>query len=137
MCAYWSGQYASSMEEFGRPRRLERAGGWVLERPIAGFEDRDAVGCYPLFACRRWDRLGDDLAGLGDLVSLVLVADPFGDFDPARLGALFNRGVVPFKRHHVVELGPPVESLASSHHRRNARKALSLVEIEPVDDPSR
>jgi hypothetical protein len=137
MCAYWSGQYASSMEEFGRPRRLERAEGWVLERPIPGFDDRDAMGPYPLFACRHWDRLAGDLAGLGDLVSLVLVADPFGDHDPASLDALFNRGAVPFKRHHVVELGPPVESLASSHHRRNSRKAMPLMEIEPIVDPSR
>lgn len=136
MCGYRSGQYAASLEEFGTPRRLPGSGGWVLERPIPGHDDRDATGCYPLFDCRDWGRLAGDLAGLGDLVSLVLVADPFGDHDPATLGACFNRGAVPFKRHHVVELGPPVESLADSHHRRNARKALSMMEVERPEDPS-
>jgi Acetyltransferase (GNAT) domain len=137
MCAYRSDQYASSLAGFGRPRRLERSGGWVLEQPIPGLDDRDAMGCYPLFACERWGALEEDLTALGDLVSLVLVADPFGDFDSSRLDSCFNRGLVPFKRHHVVELGPPVERLASAHHRRNARKALGLMEVERVQEPER
>lgn len=137
MSGYRSDPYASSLAEFGHPRRLERSGGWVLVRPIPGSGDRDAMGCYPLFACRDWFALGDDLAGLGDLVSLVLVADPFGDVSPEWLDGCFNRGAIPFKRHHIVELGPPVEHLASSHHRRNARKALDLLEIERIEDPTR
>jgi hypothetical protein len=137
MHAYQSGQYAASLAEFGTPRRLPGSGGWVLERPIPGLDDRDAMGPYPLFACGRWDRLAGDLAGLGDLVSLVLVADPFGEVDPATLGACFNRGAVPFKRHHVVELGPPVEALAGPHHRRNARKAFPLLAVERVEAPAR
>src|SRR4051812_46429193 len=137
MCAYRSGEYAAALAEFGGPRRLPGSGGGGLEREIPGLDDRDATGCYPLFARRRWDRLADDLAGLSDLVSLVLVADPFGDHDPASLDACFNRGAVPFKRHHVVELGPPVESLAAPHHRRNARKALAMVDVERPEDPAR
>ncbi len=137
MCGYQSEEYARSLDEAGTPRRLERSGGWVLDRPIAGRPDRDAMGCYPLFACRDWSALAADLDGLGDLVSLVLVTDPFGDFDPSRQGAWFNRGAVPFKAHHVVELGPPVERLASPHHRRNARKALDRMAIERLDDPTR
>jgi hypothetical protein len=110
----------------------------VLERTIPGHADRDATGCYPLFACRDWHRLADDLTDLqSDLVSLVLVADPFGDDQPGLLEACFNRGVVPFKRHHVVEFGRPVAELASRHHRRNARKALGAVAVEQVDDPAR
>ena len=137
MRGYRSGEYAASLAEFGTPRPLGGSGGWVLDRPIPGQDDRDATGCYPLFACRDWSRLAGDLGGLGDLVSLVLVADPFGDFDPARLGSWFNRGAIAFKRHHVVELGPPVESLAAPHHRRNARKALGRVEVERSEDRGR
>jgi hypothetical protein len=135
MCAYRSGQYASTLGEFGRPRRLENAEGWVLDRAIGGESDRDrdAMGCYPLFGCSRWDRLPLDFEGLGDLISLVLVADPFGDFEPSTLDAMFNRGVMPFKRHHVVELGSGPGATASAHHRRNARKALGLIEVERIE----
>jgi hypothetical protein len=136
MGAYRCGEYAASLGEFGRPRRLEAAEGWVLQRPIPGLPDLDAMGCYPFFACRRWDRLAEDLETLGDLVSLVLVADPFGDFEPSTLAETFNRGLVPFKEHQIVELGLPVESLADAHHRRNARKALGLVEVERVERPA-
>ena len=36
-------------------------GGSILERPIGALPDRDAMGCYPLFACQDWSRLADDL----------------------------------------------------------------------------
>ncbi len=71
--------YAASLAEHGTPRRLPASDGWILERDIPGFTGRDAMGCYPLFCCGRWDRLADDLRELGDgLVSLTLVTDPFG-----------------------------------------------------------
>ncbi len=133
MTGYGSEEYAWSLAEFGRPRRLERSGGWILARAIPGrAEDVDAMGCYPLFACPGWSALAADLAEVRDLVSLVLVADPFGPLDP---GA-FNRGAVPFKDHHVVELGPAVDRIASAHHRRNARKALDRLTIDRIDDPA-
>jgi hypothetical protein len=109
----------------------------VLVRPIPGSDASDAMGCYPLFACPRWTALADDLAEQDDLVSLVLVADPFGDHTPELLDACFNRGAIPFKTHQVVELGPPVETLASSHHRRNARKALASMTVERALEPWR
>jgi hypothetical protein len=137
MFGYQSAHYALSLAEFGRPRHLERSRGWVLARPIPDSDAFDAMGCYPLFACRRWDSLTDDLVDLSDLVSLVLVADPFGDHSPEQLERDFNRGAVPFKNHQVVELGPPVETLASAHHRRNARKALGSMEVERVEDLSK
>jgi hypothetical protein len=135
MGAYRTGEYAATLDEFGRPRQLGASGGWVIERPIPRSADRDAIGCYPMFASRDRSRLADDHRMLSDLVSLVLVADPFGDFEPSALAGSFNRGVVPFKRHHVVELGPTVETFIDPHHRRNARKALGLVEVERVDRP--
>ena len=49
--------YAESLAEFGVPRLLPRSGGWILERRIESFPDRDAAGCYPLFSCRDWSRL--------------------------------------------------------------------------------
>jgi hypothetical protein len=137
MNGYGSAQYAEALAEFGRPRLLPACGGWLLERAVPGQPDRDAMGCYPLFSCRSWGRLGDDLDALrGELVSLVLVADPFGDHDPATLSNTFNAGALAFKQHYAVEVGPPVERLACPHHRRNARKALRMLDVERVEDPS-
>ncbi len=134
---YAHGDYAASLAEFGRPRLLPRCGGWVLEREVPGAADRDATGCYPLFACRDWSGLADDLRDVGrDLVSVVLVADPFGNHDPALLERTFNYGVLPFKEHHIVQFTEPLERSVSSHHRRNVRKALRVVQAERIEDPS-
>ena len=54
MHGYLSQEYAAAFAEFGTARRLPRSGGWLIERPIAGTDDRDAMGCYPLFSCADW-----------------------------------------------------------------------------------
>ena len=52
--------HAASLAEFGTPRELPRSGGWLLERAIPGAAARDAMGAYPLFACRDWTSLRAD-----------------------------------------------------------------------------
>jgi hypothetical protein len=129
--------YADSLSEFGAPRPLPASGGWVLERGIPGSGGaRDAMGCYPLFSCRDWSRLRLDLDDLeGKLVSVALVADPFGAHDAELLRDCFRDAVVPFKEHYVVDLGRDVEEFAHPHHRRNARRALREVSVEECADP--
>jgi hypothetical protein len=46
--------YATSLAEFGRPHELIQSSGWILERAVPGTDVRDAMGCYPIFACRDW-----------------------------------------------------------------------------------
>jgi len=129
--------YAESLAEFGVPRLLPRSGGWILERRIEGFPDRDAAGCYPLFSCRDWSRLRSDLDDLsGELVSIALVADPFGEYDAARLEDCFGEVVVPFKQHFVVDLSRAPEEFVHAHHRRNARKALRELRVEECANPA-
>ena len=93
----------------GRPIRwLPASGGWLLERPIAGSDYRDAMGCYPLFVCRDWGGLAADLEPLRhELVSLALVTDPFGQYDEALLHGCFDV-VMPFKPHFVADLSQPI-----------------------------
>lgn len=130
--------YASSLAEFGEPRLLAASGASILERPIAGTDRRDAMGCYPLFACPDWSGLEGDLAGLGsELVSLCVIADPFGAYDPALLGRCFPDLVRPFKQHHVIDLSRPGDDFISSHHRRNARRAARSLQVEPCPEPKR
>jgi hypothetical protein len=128
-------RYAASLAEFGSPRALPRCGGWVLERPIAGGPFRDAMGCYPLFACQDWTRLAADLDAIGgNLVSLALVADPFGAYDEALLRRCFDR-VIPFKEHFVVDLRQRQDHALPSHHQRAVRAALREVAVERCCSP--
>ena len=130
-------EYAHSLAEFGVPRELPLCGGWVLERPIPGQPNLDAMGCYPLFFCQDWSRLDPDLAGLsGDLVSLSLVTDPFGDYDEELLRRCFDV-VIPFKEHFVADLRQPITAIVSAHHRKYARRALRDVTIDICTEPAR
>lgn len=135
---YAHSDYATSLSEFGRPRLLIRSGGWVLVRDIPGTDARDAMGCYPIFSCRDWSLLEKDLNDLDDeLVSLVLVADPFGSYTREILSRTFRDLVVPFKGHFIADLRHPAKSFVSKHHYYYARKALATVKVEVCPDPVR
>ena len=128
--------YAASLTEFGTPRWLPAAEGWILERPIRSTGATDAMGCYPLFACGRWDALADDIKDLrSTLVSLLVVCDPFGAHDAVRSSGCFDV-MRPFKEHFVVDLSQAPESFASPHHRRNVKKAERQLEMEWCPDPT-
>jgi hypothetical protein len=138
LSGYADPSYAESMSEFGRPRELPRCGGRLLERDIPGTPHRDAAGCYPLFACRDWSALPDDVAALGDgLVSVAMVTDPFGAYDEALLRRAFPDVCFRFKEHFVADLTRPVESFVAEHHLRNAKRALAALEVEVHDAPTR
>lgn len=127
--------YAAALAEFGEPRQLPRSGGWLLERSIAGTPYRDAMGCYPLFACQDWSELEADLNDLQDLVSVALVADPFGNHSAAQLRQCFPDLVVPFKEHLVTDLTQGPESFVDTQHRRKARRALERLVVEHCEEP--
>jgi len=132
---YTHRQYAESFSEIAVPRELSRSGGWILERAIPGSQLRDGMGCYPLFACLDWAGLQDDLQRLADqLVSLTLVADPFGNFTEDLLRRSFDV-VVPYKQHYVTDLSQPIEGWIGRRHRRNVEKSLSRVQLEVCPDP--
>jgi hypothetical protein len=134
MNGYLNPLYAESLSEFGIPCRLSRCGGWILERQIPGFPDKDAIGCYPLFLCEDWSRLPIDLEMLKEeLVSLSLVTDPFGYYDSELLQRCFDV-VIPLKEHFVVDLDQPTH--LPRNHRYYARKALEKVSVELCHDPT-
>lgn len=131
MTGYLHENYAHSLAEFGTARQLPQSGAWILERAISGSSHRDAMACYPLFCCRDWSKLQDDLDNIGqDLISLSIVTDPFGNYSEAGLKACFPDKVIPFKQHFIIDLQQPVDELLSTNHRRNIRRALSIVEVE-------
>lgn len=129
--------YAASFEEFGTPRRLAGAEGWLLERPIPGSDLRDAMGCYPLFCCGQWDRLGADIDALGtDLVSVVLATDPFCPVGLDELARTFD-SVISFKEHFVADLDAPIEQIVKRSHRATVRRAQKTVAVSVCLEPWR
>lgn len=133
---YESYAYAGSFAEFGSPLVLPRAGGWLIKRAIGKSGFADAMGCYPLFCCREWDALPEDLDALrGELVSAVLVTDPFAAVD-ARVLQSFDHAR-PYKDHFVIETGSPPASFVSRSHRIQAARALRKVTVEICPEPSR
>jgi hypothetical protein len=130
--------YAESLAEFGTPRFLAGSGATLLERTIPGCTARDAMGCYPLFACTDWSKLEADLEAAGrDWICLSVVTDPFGRYDRACLARSFPSWLRAFKEHHVVDLAVPEQDRTSDHHRRNARRARRVVEVETCAEPTR
>jgi hypothetical protein len=137
MSGYLDHVYAESLSEFGTSRLLGQCRGWLLEREIPQSNERDAMGCYPLFACENWSYLKSDLQQLaGDLISVSLVTDPFGEFDVEYLRDCFPDVMKPFKQHFVIDLAQPLESFVHTHHLRNARKASRQVDVEHCIEPS-
>lgn len=134
---YLHARYAESLAEFARPRRLTASGGWILERAIPGQQARDAMGCYPLFTCHDWTALASDLDHLDqNLVSLVVVTDPFGKYTEQLLTQAFPDVLLPFKQHLVSDLEQERESFVTNHHRYYARKALEKITVEHCPDPT-
>ena len=83
---------------------LPKSGGWLLTRRIDR-DQADAMTAYPLFACLDWRSLKSDFDQLGkSLVSIVLVTDPFGEYDEALLSDSFGDLVTPFKSHYACDL---------------------------------
>lgn len=130
---YAHAQYAHSLAEFGSPRKLTASGGWVLIRDIPGAGGlRDAMGCYPLFACPNWAGLPEDIEALraDGVVSLVLVADPLTS-PPADLLAWTFDGVCrPFKTHYLVDLQEGSSLNISEHHRREISRSAGRLSLE-------
>jgi hypothetical protein len=127
--------YAASFDDIAKPCELPACGAWILERAIAGSDLRDGTGCYPLFCCRDWTRLGDDVAELaGTLVTVTLVTDPFGDFRVRDLQHVFDV-VRPFKQHYVTDLARSAELPATRRHRRNTARAARSVAVDVISAP--
>jgi hypothetical protein len=95
------------------------------------------MGAYPLFTCADWSQLPADLDELShELVSLALVTDPFGAFEPESLHESFDL-VMPYKQHFVTDLSLPREAIVSKHHRKRVRQAFRHLDVELCPEPLR
>ena len=132
---YGHRDYAQSLAEFGTPVALPRCGGWFLRGAVPGTTEHDGVGCYPLFACRDWAGLREDLAALGDsLLAFALVTDPFGHYSEEYLRDCFDL-VKPFKSHCVTDLSLTPRDFLPRSHVRNVASATKAVVVEQCHHP--
>ena len=135
LTGYLHPDYALSFSEVAVPIVLPHSGGWLLKRSINGSALVDGMGCYPLFCCNDWHALPQDIKSLqSELVSIVLVTDPFGKYSPEQLTSCFDV-VTPFKDHFVIEAGRPLEAFITKSHRGHARRALREVHVERCENP--
>ncbi len=132
---YLHPNYAESYMEVGDVRYLRRSGAWLLNRSIPGSERVDALVGHPLLICRDWGALSDDLAetaALADVVSVTALTDPLAPVGEATLSDAFPDMVRVHAQHFVVNLP---RFWPSREHRRAARRALRLVEIDIEESP--
>lgn len=135
LTGYLHPDYALSFAEFATPLKLPTCGGWLLKRTVNGDVGDDAMGCYPLFCCKSWHMLQKDIEALrSQLISIVIVADPFGDHTEQSLKTCFDFAV-PFKDHYVIETGQPLDEFVNKSHRRHALRALREVRVEICPKP--
>jgi hypothetical protein len=108
----------------------------LLERTVGSNSIKDLTGCYPLFVCADWAGIATDLRNLSDeFVSVVLVTDPFGSYDEAKLTQCFPDLALPFKHHFVRDLRIPETHDIAAHHMRNIRKGLRNVDVQISSNP--
>lgn len=136
MLGYGHPLYAASFQSISQPMELKRSGAWILKRKIIGTSSYDAMGCYPLFCCRDWSSLKQDFKDLNkNIFTLAVVTDPFGEYKYEDLQNIFNHIAAPYKEHFVIDLSQEPRTYISSHHQRNARKALKNVRVESSSQP--
>ena len=136
MFGYAGEEYARSLTQIGEALPLTKSGGWILTRGLNGERDRDATGCYPLFSCKEWSRLDDDLQNLpNDIVAVSLVADPAADVTMASLEKAFPDVCYHYKDHFFADLTRPLTSFVSEHHQRNAKRSSKTLRIEMLANP--
>jgi len=129
-------RYAESLFETGSPLRLEKSGSWVIRRKIAHTSMEDGMGGYPIFACKNWRNLSNDLRDLStELVSITLVTDPFGEYTFQLLKDIFQDVVIPFKDHYIIDLNLLPDQFVSEHHRYYSRKSLREIKVGICPDP--
>ena len=136
MTGYLHPLYAKSLSEFGTPIELPECGGWLLERRIPNSDLKDAMGCYPLFCCADWSRLGSEIERLRrGYVTVSLAVDPFAPVTVAELSENFQLVNV-LKKHLVIDTAAsPDHHHISWHHRYYAKRALKQMQVSVVDDP--
>ena len=128
--------YAESFSDIGEPLYLPRAKGWLIKRPIPNTPLFDAMGPYPLFFCKNWNCLIEDIESIKDQVCTVaLVIGPFEDIPKEAFKHHFDI-FRSYKDHYILDTTLPYCEIISKSHKREARKALNKIKIDLQISPN-
>ena len=133
---YQHSLYAQSFSEIGIPIFLPKSKGWLIKRQILNTSYFDAMGPYPLFFCKDWGLLIEDLEALKEqIVSVSLVISPFSVLPQEDFKRYFDQFHT-YKAHYILDLSLPLISTISKNKRRNAIRALREVSVDLVKSPN-
>lgn len=119
MVGYSSEYYYRTLDRVGQPLFLPRSQAWGLVRNIPNTSYRDLSASFPFLRAISPNRITEDFADLpDDVVTAVVVTDPFSEADPNMLNHSFNAGLTFFKKHYVVN----VQSYATDVHHEHLNK---------------
>ena len=109
----------------------------MLERDVPGGGYQDAMGLYPFFSCKNWDKLRTDVEEIqNELVALSLITDPMAEVDQGLLASIFPEHCRMFKEHFAIDLTQPsVHKTFSTNHKRNAQKAFKQLDVRRCSKP--
>ena len=128
--------YAQSFSEIGTPIFLPKSKGWLIKRQIPNSPHFDAMGPYPLFFCKDWGSLIEDLEALQDqIISVSLVISPFSVFPQENFKWYFDQ-FHKYKAHYILDLSLPFNLTISKNKRRNAIRALRKISVDLVKPPN-
>jgi len=133
---YHHPSYAESFSEVGEVRHLRGSGSWLLTRPIPGSDRRDAFVGHPRLVVRDARALHEELqaiASLADVVTVTALTDPLSTLDEELLRPSFPDLVRVAAQHYVADL---LSFWPARDHRRAARGALRLVDVDVEDAPA-
>lgn len=136
MDGYQHHLYAKSFSEIGEPLFLHRANGWLIKRQIPNSPLYDAMGPYPLFFCKNWDFLIEEIDSIKDQVlTVALVIGPFEDIPKEAFTHHFDI-FQSYKDHYVLDTTLPYHEIISRSHQHAALKSLRKIEVDLQISPN-
>jgi hypothetical protein len=135
MNGYLHPKYSESLLNIGQPIYLPRSKGWLIKRSIPGTDYFDAMGPYPLFFCENYQNICDDLDELREeLVSVSFVIDPV-TYPLFKYSTNCLDVFTAYRNHYLLDLTLPFSETISKNKRRNARRALRILEVDIDQSP--
>lgn len=128
--------YAQSFTDIGEPVVLPKSKGWLIKRRVPHTDYCDAMGPYPLFFCKNWEAVTEDIESIkGEIVSVTLVISPFSPFPSSKIQNYFDI-VVSYKDHFILDTQVPLNESISKNKRRNAKRALRNLTVKHRISPN-
>ena len=129
--------YINSFAHLDQQILFKECGGKLIQRKIPNTGYTDLHGTYPLFFCKRIDKINKDFHALSDTnhVSVVFVSDQINEKTSDNVREFFTI-CKPFKQHYITTLDKPWDTLVRRSMKRYANKAFRKFDFKLVNNNS-